>query len=644
VQHLTSSRAALRELPFGLANVAGSMVLGTFFFAVATGACAQSTATAPSPTPTPRPLGLQLSGTLETTFVDQNTAGPGQIAPEAAGFRNGSPLSPNTPYDLLSSAPLTPGVAGIGQSIVTAAFRTPALNLTLTGGLGYVNGSVTNASYWGENLIPALNPHMGSQALPYAIVFPTAPGQDDAIAFRASILGGSIATADGNLVIKGGYFDLTQTNRFVFVQPALTSVNPAIAYAPAESLSSGLAGSDIWQPLAALLPLDGIDIVGKRGLATLEVSNAALPSLPGTSARATIGSLFIEHRDGTRYSIEMLHAQTSGAAFTTTTPFGADPMFLPTPQGLLPTSILSGQQQTILGFSTTFHLMPAWKLNAAADVGRAWYGAQGVALPGTSAPGGYYHLGLVKTLGRATAQLDLYRMDARYATMLLPYGVPENQWSAAFAWPGQWLKSDYQLVDNSVLGVNRQGYRLRYFVDGGPLEVRTEFTDLRQIDPETTITSEYTGFVDGFYLPQLPANATLGAQQRYALWIAWHPRFGDLTLDMVDDELARPAVAAADAVDCHVPQAVLTYARHVSPNVLGALGMGRFGMQGTYSEPLGFGQRLYFAGAIVRESSHASLLMSLRRTIFSGTAASTPPFASPDFTGTQLIVEQRYQM
>ena len=40
------------------------------------------------------------------------------------------------------------------------------------------------------------------------------------------------------LQLRAGWFDLAQTDRFVFAQPALTNINPAIAYAPAETLST----------------------------------------------------------------------------------------------------------------------------------------------------------------------------------------------------------------------------------------------------------------------------------------------------------------------------------------------------------------------------------------------------------------------
>ena len=602
-----------------------------------------SASPAASPSPTPRPLGVRVESTAGVTFIDQSTAGGGQLAPEAPGFIAGSPLSPNTPYDLFSSAPQVPGIAGIGTIVSTATYRSRTLDIGLTAGLGYVRGSATNAAYWGENLLPALNPHLGSQALPTRIAFPLHPGDDDATALRLSVLGGSIATADGSAQLRGGWFDLTQTDRFVFAPPALTSVTPQIAYAPAESLSSGPAGAPWWQPAASALPLHGIDAVVRRGDASLELTSAALPSLPGEGARMTMGSLVFDRGEGTRFSAQLLHVITGGAPFGTTIPTGLDPQFTATPQGVLPTSTLSGQRQTIAGVRGAFHLLPADDVDAVVEIGRAWYDAAPVSRPGTERPGGYYHLGFTRTHNRAAASLDLYRMEPRYATIILPYGVAENQWSAAFAWPGQWLKSNYQLIDNSVLGVNRQGYRLRYAVDNGPLDVHLEFTTLRQIEPETVVTSTQSGYVDGYYLPQLPDAATFGRQKRYGFWAAWHPHFGDVTLDIVDDTLYRPFAAAhpEDRVSYEVPQAVVTYSRAFGANLSFAAGLGRYAMKGAFAEPIDFAERLAFAGVQFRSSSRASTLITFRRTAFAGISTFPASPASPNFTGSALIAEER---
>lgn len=605
---------------------------------------ATSSATlSPAPSSTPRAPGLHVDSAASITFVNQGTSGGGQVGPEAPGFLAGSPLSPNTPYDLFSSAPQVPGIAGIGALVSTATYRSRTLDIGLTAGLGYVRGSTTNATYWGENLLPTLNPHLGSQALPYAIAFPTHAGGDDGTALRLSLLGASIATADGNLRVRGGWFDLAQTDRFVFAPPALTSVNPQIAYAPAESLSSGLAGAPWWQPAATALPLHGIDAVVRHGDATIELTSAALPSLPGQGARMTMGSLVFDRGEGTRFSAQLLHVATSGAPFGTTIPTGLDPRFTPTPQGILPTSTLSGQRQTIAGVRGAFHLLPAEGVDAVVEIGRAWYDAAPVARPGTEAPGGFYHVGLAWMHNRATAALDLYRMEPRYATIILPYGVPENQWSAAFAWPGQWLKSNYQLIDNSVLGVNRQGYRLRYAVDEGPLEARLEFTNLQQIEPETTSMSTQSGYVDGYYLPQVPDAATFGRQKRYGFWAAWHPRFGDVTLDVVDDTLYRPFAPAhpEDRVSYEVPQAVVTYSRAIAANATFAAGLGRYAIKGAFAEPLDFAERLAFAGVQFRSSSRASTLITFRRTAFAGMSTFPASPASPNFTGSALVAEER---
>jgi len=509
-----------------------------------------------------------------------------------------------------------------------------------------VDGSVTNASYWGESLSPALNPHLGAQALPYRIAFPQHAGGDDGAAFRASIESGALATADGALRLRGGYFDLAQTDRFVFAQPALTNVDPAIGLAPAESLTNGLPSLDDWAPDATQLPLHGIDAVAHRGDATLELTSAALPSLPGESARLSLGSFVFDRGEGTRFSAELAHVVTGGLPFLTTVPFGADPAYLTTPEGVLPTSTLNGQRQTVAGLRGAFHISTAAALDGIVEIGRAWYDASDAAMPGTSRPGGYYHAGLTQTHGRATASLDVYRMEPRYATIILPYGAPENQWSAALAWPGQWLKSNYQMIDNTVLGVNRQGYRFRYYVDKGPLEAHGEYTDLRQIAPETTVTAEETGFVDGYYLPELPSQATFGRQKRYAAWVAWHPPFGDLTLDVVDDTLYRPAAAGTplDGVSYEVPQALLTFDRRLSQNVVASVAAGRYAMDGRFSEPIDFAERIFLAGVEVKETARASVLLSFRRTTFAGD--STAPLAgiSPDFTGSLVVVEQRVHL
>jgi hypothetical protein len=288
--------------------------------------------------------------------------------------------------------------------------------------------------------------------------------------------------------------------------------------------------------------------------------------------------------------------------------------------------------------------MPAWGLDGTVEIGRARYDAQNVAVASSTEPGGYYHVALVKTFGRATASIDAYRVEPRYATIVLPYGVEENQWGAAWGWPATWVGSSYQLIDNSEVGVDRQGYRLRYFIDKGPLEVHLELTDLQQIEPTTTVTSQQAGFYGNYFPPELPKNATLGRQKRYGFWIAWHPAFGDLTLDYIEDQLSRPSFVPIDNIALDVPQTVLTYSRHFSPNLIFAIGTGRYAMTGTFAEPVNFHQQVFFIGTIFKETPQASILATFRRNAFAGISSFPPMPVSPNFTGSQIIVEQRYQI
>ncbi|HTW86024.1 MAG TPA: hypothetical protein VMD91_18280 [Candidatus Sulfotelmatobacter sp.] len=631
---------------------------GAFVAAGTAGARAQPAAT-PSPaastaptttaaSPTPRPGTIRLGIDAHTSFISDGTAGPGQLPPERFGFANGNPLSPEVPYDTLSSAPLVPGNAAESALYLRPTYYGRAFDLAATLGVGYVDGSVTNAAYWGEPIFPTLNPHAGSQALPYAIVFPTHPGQDDGDAFVASVLSGSIATKDGNLVLRGGWFDLTQSAQFVFVQPALTSVNPAIGVATPETLGDGPANLDAWTASPAALSLHGVDLVAKHDLATLELADASLPTLPTTPARMRTISLVVDHGEGTRYTLQYLQVGTGGDLVPTTILFGSDPTIETTPQGPLPSSEIGAQTQHVFGASATFHATRAF--DGIVELGDSTYAADDVAEPGTGHAGSYLHAGLSRTIGRFSANLDVYRNSAYYADILLPYGVPENVWSVAWSWPGQWLKSNYQLIDDYPVNIDRQGYRIRANLKGpgSPLDVRVSYANFGQISPITYANALTTGFIDGFFLPQPDDAATLGRQHQYALFAGWHPAFGDLTLDLTEDTMRRPFLTgdAADNVGYDTNAAVLSFSRRVSTRLLATVGLARYGMRGSFGAAttnVDFWQRTGFAGVELVESPRFSALLSVRRGAFWGipTVPEGPP---PSFTGTLLVFEQRFHV
>jgi hypothetical protein len=609
---------------------------------------AEADAPTPAPSPTASPRIGWTSGTdVLTSLIDQVTGGPGVSPPEGPAFIAGSSLSPMTPYDTFSSAPNTPGAVGLIEALFQQSYTGRKLTGTLAEGIEAVDGSSTNAAYWSESLLPLINPHLGSQRLGYAVRFPTSAGADNVELLAGSIpLSASLGALDGSWQLKAGWFDLNQHDRFVFVQPPLTNVTPNIGLQTAESLSNGPPTISAWPSPPPGLPLDGVDAIGRYRSATLELSEGALPALPGTSAHLNLGSILIDHGDSARFSADFLQLYTGGTIATTTL-FGDSAFILASPQGKLPSSTLGGQRQTIVGVRGVFSLLP--QTTATAEYGRAWYAASDVAVPGTEKPGAFYHLGLEHPLGHASVALDAYRFEPRYASAILPYGAPENIWSVAWSWPGVWLKSTYQLADNTVVGSNRQGYRARYALIGGPLELRGAFADFRQIEPASLSNSSQVGFVEGFFLPQDDRYATMGRQKQVALWAAWHPRFGDVSLDFVDDMMHRDfsVYQPADAVSIDVPQLVFSYARTLSKTAVASAGVGRFATRGSFSHGavanVDFGQNVFFAGAQFAESSHAMIMAQWRRFVFRG-LPSISGGRSPDFSGTALIVEQRFHL
>jgi hypothetical protein len=584
------------------------------------------------------------------SLVDQATAGPGTQPPEGPGFAAGSPVSPMTPYDTFSSAPMTPGVAGTGQFVLTQAYSGKKIKASLEASVGGVSGSVTNAAYWTENLIPVLNPHLGSQsfsrpALPYRVVFPTHAGQDDADVLGAGIDGITVGAANDSWGFRAGYFDLTQTNRFVFVQPPLTSQTPEVAIAPAESLGNGAPALSRWPTAPLGLPLYGLDATFHRGAATAEFTDAKLPSLPGTAAQISNASVFWERGAQTEFSAQLLHLWSGGSPLLTTTLFGSDPVVVHSAQGLLPLSTLGGQSSSVAGVHARFLAAPA--LEAAIDYGRTWYDAAQVFEPKSARPGNYYRAGLSHPVGNAAFGVDWYTWEPRYATAILPYGIPENIWSVAWSWPGIWLKSTYQLADNTQAGANRQGYRVHFTRDGGAVEVHAQFAEFRQIDPSSLELAKQAGFVEGFFLPEEPGFLTLGREKQAAAWIAWHPRACDVTLDFVDDMMHRDAAATQpqDAVSYEAPQTVLTISKNFKGKLLGAAGFGRYAMIGSWADGastnVNYQQAVYFVGSQYAESLHAAALVQFRRAAFSG-LPSIPHGPSPDFHGTLIVFEQRF--
>jgi len=608
---------------------------------IATLGVAAGASPSPAPTATPR-FTLHVRGS--NVFVDQATGGPGTTPPEGFEFAHGSPISPMSPYDWFTSAPVTPGVAGIAQYEISGRYRSGALDFGATVGIGALTGSTTNALYWGEPPIPNLNDHALSRIVPYSIVFPTHAGQDDAGVFNASVLGGSVGAADGSWRVRGGYFDLTQSDRFVFAPPPLTSVVPSLGVQTAETLGPGMPSIQAWTASPSSLPLFGADGVWHDGNATLELTDAELPSPAGTSVRMTMGSLVLDRGDYGRFSLQLGHFWSTGSPIATTTFFGVDPELHPGAQGRLFTSTLADQTQTISGARAFFHPAKGW--DALVELGRAWYDARLVSDPGTSHFGNYEHFSLAQHLSsHDVATLEYHRFDPTYATMILPYGIPENIWSVAWSWPGVWLKSTYQLVDNTVVGANRAGERLRYDHTGKTVEVHASFGDWRQLVPETEANASQVGFVDGFFLLQRNGFGTLGEDRQAGLYVAWHLKSDDLAFDGVEDYLSRRADPGQplDTVGTRAPQAVFSWTHHFNDKLLAVGGYGRYELAGTWATtPVDAIYADAFGGVQLATSPHTALLVEARRYALVG-LPSVPNGLPPTMRGTALIVDQRIE-
>jgi hypothetical protein len=616
-------------------------VLATFLLAILPIGAMAATSPSPSSAPTPR-FAMKVEGS--NVFVDQATGGPGITPPQGPGFANGSPISPMSPYDWFSSAPVTPGVAGIAQYEISGAYHAPGVDFGATLGLGGLTGSTTNALYWGEPAIPNLDDHDLSRIVPYDIVFPTHAGQDDAAVANASLLGASIAAPNGDWKIRGGYFDLMQSDRFVFAPPPITSAVPSLGVQTTETLGPAMPSIKDWTAAPSSLPLLGADGYWHRGDVSLEITDALLPSLPNTNVRLTMGSLVLDRGDFGRFSVQLAHLWTTGDPILTTSFFGVDQDIHYGNQGRLYTSELANQEQTISGARAFFHPLKGW--DALAELGRAWYDAGLVTEPGTSRFGNYEHYSLARHIGDDLATLEYHRFDPTYATMILPYGMPENVWSVAWSWPGVWLKSTYQLVDNSVIGANRAGFRFKYDHTAGRLEVHASGGDWREIVPETIANASQVGFVDGFFLLQKNGFGTHGRDEQLGLYAAWHMPHDDFAFDGVDDYLSRYADPGQplDLVATRSPQIVVSWAHHFSGKLLAVGGYGRYETVGTWAiTPVDAVYGVGFAGVQFTTGPNMALLVEARRYGLAG-LPSIPNGLPPTMNGTAFIVDQRISL
>ena len=354
-----------------------------------------------------------------------------------------------------------------------------------------------------------------------------------------------------------------------------------------------------------------------------------------------MGSLVFDRGDYGRFSFQLAHLWTVGDSIATTTYYGVNPQTYPGPQGRLFTSTLADQDQTIGGGRALFHPLAHW--DALVELGRAWYDAGLVSHPGTQHFGNFEHYALSRHFGDDVATIEYHRFDPTYATIILPYGIPENVWSAAWSWPGVWLKSNYQLVDNSVIGANRAGFHFRYDRPNKYLEIHTDYGDWRQLIPETFANAAQNGFVDGYFLLQNNGFPTYGHDRHLGLYVAWHLPHDDIAFDGVEDYLNRDADPgqAIDTVAMRTPAIVASWQHHFSRTLLAVGGYGRYEAVGTWATtPVDAIYGLGFAGVEFATGPKTALLVEARHYGLVGlpSAIGGPP---PTMKGTALVVDQR---
>jgi hypothetical protein len=589
---------------------------------------------------------------METLFLAQGASGPGLQPVEGPAFANGAPAAPVSPYDVFSGAPMVPGIVGQNQLTLDARYQVKGVDFGITFGAESLVGDRTNEAYWAEPLLPEDNPHLGSPATGLSIVFPTHPGTDDYVGTRAGITQARISTDGGKLSLRGGWLDLNQSLGFVFTPPPTTNALAGLLLKTPESLNPNSPSLDAWAPPPSTLPMRGFDLTYSGRAITIEATDAALPALPGTPARLTGLSVGGFDDAGHGAMLQTIDVRTGGAPITTTTGFGTPLQIVPTDQGQFAVSTLYGQRESITGARVAEPI--GLGLDATVDYAYSTYQADGLGKPQTTG-GSWTHASLAHGVGAATLTLHYYRFEPTYATIILPYGVPENVWSVAYSWPGPWLKSNFQLVDTTALGVNRQGPMIAYSFASKTVQASASYSSFKQIAPITPANLTQLGFVEGFFLLQRnPADATLGSFKRLAAYVGKTYDFGTLGLDFVDDGLHRDANPRVpfDAVSYDAPQTVLSWSRQIGDRALLGAGAAYYGMRGTWADGaatnVDYGMHAYYAGAQFAQAGGDALMLTLRRSDMRGApyfgALHALRYGSPAFDATTVLVEERLKI
>jgi len=543
---------------------------------------------------------------------------------------------------MFSGAPLATGEGITQDFLVTPSFAvTHSVDVSATIGYGSASGTGNVINYWGDAIMPTINPNLGSRAFTLKPAFTTHNGQDPVSATKLSVLSGSIADHNGNGALTVGWFSLHQTVPWALNQAPWVSTPFQLAPQVPGTLGDGPPSVDVLKEGPTIYPLSGADLWLKNDIATMEIATADLPAPSNAPARILTGSLVIDHGGGLKYSAAITALNTWGPD-TGRVLFGSNPTLV----NGVPQSTVLGQQMLVAGIGAT---LPFGDSDGEVRYGYSCYGASGAAqATPTCTSGNFYYAKLHHGFAHFDVALEGTRFEANYAPAILDYGTIENVWTYPAAWPGTWLRGDYQLVDNSEVGPNRQGGGIKTtFIIAG-VEVRLGFAQYSQIRSLDASTAFVPGFIEPFFLPQSSALGTIGYEQHWTGWFNYHAKWADITLDLSQVNAWRPAPAGQpqDNVNMNYPSGVLTLSRPFGPKVSGAAGVGRFALNGQFDTSgvnnASLAQDMVFAGVQLR--SNATTGYGLEYRLYSTSGTPTLPGApSPAFHGPQLQFYQRFK-
>ena len=400
---------------------------------------------------------------------------------------------------------------GISQDFLLTPSYAVTKNIDVSATIGYGSASGTGnvVNYWGDAIMPSINTNLGSRAYTLVPTFTTHNGQDPISATKLGFLSGSVTDHNGNGGLSVGWFNLHQSVPWALNQAPWVSQPFQLAPQMPGTLGDGAPAIDVLKGGPTLYPLSGADLWFKNDLASVEITTADLPAPSNSPARILSGSVIIDHGDGLKYSGQITGLRTWGPD-TGRVLFGSNAAVV---NGVGQSTVF-GQSMVVLGVGAT---LPLGSSDGELRYGYSCYGAIGTALPSaTCTSGNYYYGKLHHGFAHFDVILEGTRNEATYAPAILDYGTIENVWTYPAALPNTWLRGNYQLVDNSQVGANREGGKITTTFIVAGVEVRLAFGQYQQIRALDASSAFNPGFVEPFFLPQV--NDRRYARNRTALY------------------------------------------------------------------------------------------------------------------------------